>query len=163
MGARAIKQCYSCKEKFRREELVEYAGPNTNTTHSYCPQCLVEREARDRFSIKVCKIFGLKAPGPRIWTERKRLQDVYGYTDNIIIDCLEYIYNVEHKKKLSESLCLVTPASVDKMIKWKHREQVKGNQLAVAYQTQINEHIVPVKENTTSKKENWNPDEWLED
>jgi hypothetical protein len=49
------------------------------------------------------------------------------------------------------------------MIKWKRREQVKSYQLATAYQTQINDHMVLVKENTTSKKDNWDPDEWLED
>lgn len=105
----------------------------------------------------------MKAPGPRIWTERKRLRDNYGYTDDVIINCLDYIYNIEHKKKLSESLCLITPISVDKMMKWKHKEQIKSNQLTAAYQTQVNEHIVSIQENITSKKENWNPDEWLED
>ena len=122
MASRAIKQCYSCKEKFRREELVGYAGPNTNTIHSYCPQCLAAKEARDKFSIEVCRIFGLKAPGPRIWTERKRLQEKYGYTDDIIIECLNYLYNIKHKKKLSESLCLVSPISIDEMMRWKRYE-----------------------------------------
>ena len=163
MATRATKQCHVCKQTFRREELVDYAGLNAKTAYSYCPKCLAEKQSKEKFSIKVCQIFGLKAPGPRIWTERKRLQDNYGYTDDVIIDCLEYIYNVEKTKKLAESLCLVNPISVNKMKHWKNSEQQKACAVIAASQTQIQEHIVPIKENTTSNKTNWNPDEWLED
>ena len=79
MAGRAVKKCYGCKQEFRSEELVYYASPTANTGYNYCPKCLAEKQARERFSYKVCSIFGLKAPGPRIWTERKRLYEKYGY------------------------------------------------------------------------------------
>jgi DNA-directed RNA polymerase subunit RPC12/RpoP len=162
MSERTYK-CYSCKEQFPKSQLTSYATLRSKTAYNYCPECLKEKRARELFSEKVCAIFGLKAPGQRIWTERKRLIENYGYTDNTIIECLDYIYKVEHKKKLAESLCLVNPISVNKMKHWKNSEQQKACAVIAASKTQIQEHIVPIKENTTSNKTNWNPDEWLED
>ena len=160
---RKVKQCYECKVQFRREELIDYAAPGTKTMHSYCAKCLAEKHAREAFANKVCTIFGLKAPGPRIWKERERLQNNYGYTDQIIIDCLDYIYYVEKKKKLAESLCLVQPYMVEKMMRYKTTKEHEAANIARAAQTEVKEYIVPIKENTSIKKESWDPDEWLED
>ena len=163
MGVRAVKQCHICKEKFRREELIDYAAPGTKSMYSYCPECFKKKQAKERFSNKVCSIFGLKSPGPRIWKERQRLQDTYGYTDDTIIDCLDYIYCVEKKKKLAESLCLVQPYMVEKMMKYKARKEHEAMNIVRAAKTEVKEYIVPIKENTTKKKESLNPDDWLED
>lgn len=159
--AKLTKQCYSCKQQFRKSELVDYCSINSNTLHSYCPKCLAEKQERDLFSQKVCQIFGIKSPTPQIWTERKRLREKYGYTDSIIIDCLDYIYNVEKIKKKSETLYFVTPSMIEKMRQWKQAEQQRNNGIIAAYQTKYNEYIVPIKENNTSNKTNWNPDDWL--
>lgn len=126
------KMCHGCREQFRREELIDYASPGSVTMYSYCPKCLKEKQDREKFSDKVCSIFGIKSPGPRIWTERKRLQDKYGYTDDVIVHCLDYIYNVEKKKKYTESLCLVTPPMVEKAQRWQKTEETKANLLAQA-------------------------------
>ena len=115
MPKTSTKQCYGCKQTFLKTELIDYTPIAAKISHSYCPACLKEKQAKDNFSMKVCSIFQLKSPGPRIWNERKRLIDKYGYTDEIIIDCLDYIYNVEHAAKLAESLCLVNPTTVAKM------------------------------------------------
>lgn len=158
------KQCYLCKQEFKKEELVDYASENAKIMHSYCPKCLKEKQEKDRFANVVCKIFGIKAPGPRIWTERKRLIETYGYTDNIIINCLEYIYNIEKKKKLAESLCLVKPPMVEKMMQYKREEERKQKIMIAAMKnsTQMKTYVVPVKENNIKKQE-WDSDEWLDD
>lgn len=163
MSARAIKQCCMCKEKFRREELIDYAAPGTKTMLSYCTKCLKEKQAREAFSNKVCMIFGLKSPGPRIWSERKRLQDTYGYTDETIINCLDYIYYVEKKKKLAESLCLVQPYMVEKMMRYQACQKREAANIVQAAQGKVREHVVQIKENTTKKQESWDPDDWLDD
>lgn len=160
---KSILKCYGCKENFRREELVSYASANSNTFHNYCLKCLKEKQDRENFSNKVCQIFGLKAPGPRIWTERKRLQDKYGYTDNVIIDCLEYIYNVERKKKLADSLCLVSPITVNKMIKYKQAQETEARQIIEAMRMEQTEQIVSIRESNTEHKTKWNPDDYLDD
>lgn len=157
-----VKQCFSCKEKFNKQELVDYASPYAKILHSYCPKCLKEKQAKDRFSDKVTLIFGIKAPGGRIWTERKRLIEKYGYTDDILIDCLDYIYKVEKKKVLAESLCLITPATVDKMRQYKREQEKQSLSLAAATNTSTQEYIVPIQENHKKNIINYDLDEWLD-
>lgn len=156
-------KCYSCKEKFPKSQLTSYATIRSKTAYNYCPECLKEKRARESFSEKVCAIFGLKAPGPRIWTERKRLMDNFGYTDNTIIECLDYIYKVERKKKLAESLCLVNPTTVEKMMQYKRMQERKNNNIIAAMQTPTQEFVVPINENTSKKDGKWDSDEWLDE
>ena len=124
------KQCYECKQQFRREELVDYASPKAKITHSYCRACLEKKQARDNFSAKVSEIFGIKSPGPRIWTERKRLFETYGYTDDTIIDCLDYLYKVEKYKKFVESIALVTPTTVERAQRYKKKKEQETDKQA---------------------------------
>lgn len=141
------RKCFGCKQDFRKTELIQYASVNAQTAQWYCQNCLKEKQDREKFSNKVCNIFGIKTPGPRIWTERKRLIDTYGYTDDLIIDCLDYIYNVEQKKKISETLALVNPSSMDKMLQWKRVQNNKAQSIINAItNTQITEYVVPIKE-----------------
>ena len=154
------KQCYSCKQEFRKTELIDYAPPGTKSMHSYCPKCLEEKHSRENFSYKVCKIFGIKAPGPIIWTQRKRLKETYAYSDEIIIDCLDYLYNIKGMKKLSESLVLVTPEAVNEMMKYK---QKKTEQLVKSMNMETKEYVVPIQKAKERKKVIWDSDDWLDD
>ena len=157
-----VKQCFSCKQQFRREELVDYASNQSTQLHSYCPTCLAEKQERDRFSDAVCSIFGLKKPGPRIWTERKRLHEKYGYTDATIIDCLDYLYKEMGTKKFAESLCMITPTNVENMLRYKERKRMEAINVAAAMQTQYTEYVVPIEEKKKEKKL-MNPDDYLYD
>ena len=143
--------------------MVQYAGLNAANAHWYCPTCLKEKHERELFSEKVCEIFGLKTPGPIIWTQRKQLKEKYGYTDNIIIDCLDYIYNVRHYKKLSESLCLVKPTMVMEMKKYKSAQSAKSGGIIAAMRTGLEHEQGTIQENTTSNKTEYSIDEILGD
>ena len=148
------RKCAGCKQDIRKEEMVEYFSPSGKTSHWFCPACLKEKQERERFSNKVCEIFGIQSPGPIIWTQRKRLQDTYGYTDDAIIDCLDYIYNVVKLDKLSESLVLVNPRNMNNMKAWRADRQARAGSIAAAIaNTPLHEYIVPIKENKTKKKE----------
>ena len=161
---RATKQCYSCKQVFRREELVDYASPRAKNLQSYCPKCLKEKQEKDKFTDAVCFIFGIKMPGGRIWRDRRNLIDQYGYTDQTIIDCLDYLYNVKKMKKLSESLYLINPPIVNEMLQYKKQQAVEAQKLASAMQQKEKEFIVPVqKKKKQIKKVEYDPDEWLDD
>lgn len=150
---RLTRQCAGCKESFRKEELVQYFSSTGKTSAWYCHDCLLEKQAREKFFLKVCQIFCLKAPGPRIWTERKRLRDKYGYTDDTIVDCLDYIYNVQKKDKLTESLALVNPTSVAAMKKWKSQKKALGGSLiAAASQSQVQEKVIDIPEDINQKR-----------
>lgn len=153
--------CFDCKKEFPKEQMVEYASITSNYMHWYCKACLEKKQARDNFSMTVCQIFGLKTPGPRIWREREAIMKKYGYTDSTIIDCLEYVYNVEKKKKLSESLYFVTPPMVEKAKRWKKSEEYKAMELARATQMSFHERFVQVQENTQSNKKIFNADDYL--
>ena len=164
--ARETYKCYGCKQIFKSGDLIEYASSRAKKMQRYCTKCLQEKKDSDFFSDKICEIFGIKAPGPIIYTQRKRIKEEYGYTDQTIIDCLEYIYKIENKKKISESLYFVKPEYVNKMLKYKNQENSKQNRIATAaagFQTQL--YIVPIKENDNiiTKTQYENIDDWLED
>ena len=148
------KKCAGCKQEFHKDELIQYASLSGKTTYWFCKECYAEKLAREKFSDKVCEIFGIKSPGPRIWTERTRLINTYGYTDDAIVDCLDYIYNVVKKNKLAESLALVNPRSMANMKSWRATKQAQAGSIAAAMvTTETKEYIVPIQENNTKKQE----------
>lgn len=158
-------KCFECKQDFNKESLVSYTSPLSTTSHNYCKNCLLQRQSRDYFSMSVCRIFGIKAPGPRIWTERKRLIEKYGYTDETLIDCLNYLYNIEKKQKLRESLCLINPESINRMMQYKEKESDKWKNIAQAIQQKVIETPVTIKENDNKRWKtsySLNPDDWLD-
>lgn len=157
------RKCYNCKESFLKTSMTEIFSASGKTSQWYCAKCANEKHAREAFFNKVCQIFGLKAPGPRIWTERKRLQDTYGYTDNTIIDCLDYIYNIKKMKKLSESLALIQPSMVDEMLAYKKQEENESNKIVASMDTTMREYVVPLPKRKEIKKEIMNPDDFLSD
>ena len=148
------RKCYGCKQDILKDEMVQYSTVSGKTSYWYCRDCYEEKIARERFQNKVCEIFGIKTPGPLIWTQRKRLQDEYGYTDDAIVDCLDYIYNVEHMNKLKESLGLVNPRSMNNMKAWRAQKKAKVSSLAAAIaNTEMKEYIVPIQEKKKKKEE----------
>ena len=148
------RKCAGCKQDIRKEEMVEYFSPSGKTSHWFCPACLKEKQERERFSNKVCEIFGIQSPGPIIWTQRKRLQDTYGYTDDAIVDCLDYIYNEKKMNKLAESLALVNPRSMAEMKAWRSNRKAQASGIAASIaNTEMKEYAAPVRENKTKKKE----------
>ena len=157
------KMCYTCRTVFPRSELIDYAAPGTTTIHSYCEACYQEKLNKEKFSNKVCQIFGIKSPGPLIWTQRLKLKNDYGYTDDIIVQCLEYIYNIKKMKKLKESLGLITPYTIEEMKKYNKNQAYKSNMLLNAIKQPKSECQIEIKENIQSTKNDWNPDDWLED
>jgi len=162
VAVRAMHKCHDCKETFRTEDMINYASAGAKTSYWYCKECYNNKIERENFSNKVCEIFGLKAPGAQIWTERKRLRNTYGYSDNILVECLDYLYKVEKKKKLVDSLTLIKPATVEKMLDWKKHQSNKAEAFIRAINTQTTEYIVPIKENK-STKQILNADDFLQD
>ena len=158
------RKCYGCKQDIRKDEMIQYGSLSGKTTYWFCKTCYEEKLARERFQLKVCQIFGLKSPGPLIWTQRKHLKDTYGYTDDAIVDCLDYIYNVEHMQKLKESLGLVGPRSMNNMKAWRADQKARaGSIVASIAQTQTKEYLVPIQEKKREKKKINLDDALLED
>ena len=148
------RKCYGCGQDIRKEEMIQYSTPSGKTSYWFCKDWYEDKLAREKFQAKVCEIFGIKSPGPLIWTQRKRLKDEYGYTDDAIVDCLDYIYNVEHMNKLKESLGLVNPRSMINMKAWRANKKAQASSIAAAIaNTEMKEYIVPIREHKKRKKE----------
>ena len=148
------RKCHGCKQDIRKDEMIQYSTLSGKTSYWFCKQCYEDKMARERFQTKVCQIFGIKTPGPLIWTQRKHLQDTYGYTDDAIVDCLEYIYNVEHMNKLKESLGLINPKSMANMKAWRADKKARAGSIAAAIANmETKEYVVPVQEHKKEKKE----------
>ena len=148
------RKCYGCKQVINKSEMLQYSSPSGKTSYWFCKDCYEEKLARERFQTKVCQIFGLKSPGPVIWTQRKKLRDEYGYTDDAIVDCLEYIYNVKHMNKLVESLGLVGPRSMMEMKAWRADKKARASSIVAAIaNTETHEYVVPIQEKKKIKKE----------
>ena len=148
------RKCHGCGQEIHKDEMIQYSTLSGKTSYWFCKECYEEKLARERFQMKVCQIFGIKSPGPLIWTQRKKLRDEYGYTDDAIVDCLEYIYNVEHMNKLKESLGLVGPRSMNNMKAWRADKNARASSIAAAMvNTETKEYVVPVQEHKKIKKE----------
>ena len=148
------RTCAGCKQQIHKSEMLQYASATGKTLQWYCKDCYEEKIAREKFSKKVCQIFQLKSPGPIIWTQRKRLRDKYGYTDDTIIDCLDYLYEVKHMDKLSETLVLVNPRNVSAMRSWKATQKALGGRLiAASGLTEVQEKIVDIPESKPFREE----------
>ena len=156
------KRCWKCHDNFRKDELIDYCAPGYKTYHSYCKKCLKEQQDFDALKLKIVSIFGNDQKlWPRIMRDRKRIIIKYGYTDNTISDCLDYLYNVLKLKVLSKSLCLVTPTNVEKMKQYKRQQSAAAGQLAAAAAIEIVEKPVSIRENIDEEQEE-NLDEWFE-
>ena len=148
------RKCYGCKQDIRKDEMIQYSTLSGKTSYWFCKSCYEEKMARERFQVKVCQIFGIKAPGPVIWTQRKRLRDEYGYTDDAIVDCLDYIFNVQHRSILAESLGLVNPKTMSQMKAWRADQKARAGSITAAIANmETKEYVVPIRENTKKKEE----------
>lgn len=107
MALRPNLMCYKCKNAFPRDSLINYKNQN------YCPECHKLKLADEAFADFVCRLFKLKAPGPVIYSQRRRLKETLGLTDGQIMKTLHYIYNVRQVKRTTETLGLVTPENVE--------------------------------------------------
>lgn len=148
------RKCAGCKQEILKDEMIQYTSLSGKTSCWLCKECYEDKLSREKFQMKVCEIFGIKSPGPLIWTQRKRLRNTYGYTDDAIVDCLEYIYKVKHMKILKESLGLVNPRSMEEMKKWRAGKNAQASGIAAAIaNTETKEYIVPIRENTRKREE----------
>lgn len=148
------RKCHGCGQSIRKDEMVQYSSASGKTSYWFCRDCYEEKLARDRFQTKVCEIFGIQSPGPIIWTQRKRLIDIYGYTDDAIVDCLDYIYHVKHMNKLKESLGLVGPRSMEEMKRWRAYKQGQASSIVAAIaNTEVIKEVVPISVQKNIKKE----------
>ena len=150
---RLTRKCAGCGQDIRKDEMIEYSSISGKTSKWFCRACYEEKIGREKFANRICQIFGLKSPGPVIWTQRKKLQEEFGYTDDIILDTLDYVYNVKKIKKLSETLYFVRPTIVNEMKQWKNNKELQAGGIAAATkQMVVHEYIISVNDKKKERK-----------
>ena len=150
--------CYKCKKKFKKNDLISYCAPGCKTFHNYCKNCLEEKKKNEYFVNEICRIFGLKKPGPRIYAEKKRL-NANGFSDEMILLTLQYIYDVKKTPKLSETLYLVNITNFNKAKSFYSNATEEKDTKKIKYSYFKDEE----KEESLFKIEEDNPDDFLGD
>ena len=161
-----IIKCHKCRQDFRADQLIKYKTVFGEKSYSYCPKCLEWVQADERFRVEVCRIFGLKGPqvGGHINKQRKKLVEEYGITEDTIVECLRYVYDIKKIPPLEETLYFVTPAMIAEMNKYKTAQKAEGNSLAQAMTTTtVTEHVVPEKKEIKETKPEFNFDSFFDD
>ena len=159
------RTCYKCHIVDLKENMISV---NDNGKAPFiCIKCHNEKVMREKFSDAVCHIFGIKAPG-NLWKERNKIIKEYGYTDQIILDTLEYLYNIKGWKVYGPKIInLITPPNVEAMMKYKRRKDYEENKIVSAFVAGINNKTQPLRVHIKEKikeKPNWDiDDEFFDD
>ena len=78
-----------CKQDVNKEDVVRISNYN------YHPHCAEQKKEKDELTDFICKLFGFKAPGPRIYAQIKKFVNDNGYTYKEIRLTLDYFFNVK--------------------------------------------------------------------
>lgn len=158
-------KCYKCGEQFPRGDLVEYVTMRAKNPHRYCPKCLKEIKATENFYKKISEFYKNDISWATINKRKTALYETYGYTDQTIIDCLEYAYTVKGYVVLEKALGIVKPPLVEEMLQYKRAKEFKENQIVNAIIDGTNKKNLPqikVRENMKPrKKSTWDDENFL--
>ena len=149
--AKETKQCYACKQQFRKSELIDYASLRAKILHSYCKKCLEQRMAKDRYKEGIYKLFGMM-PMAKANSQKKRLQEKYGYTDDVILDTIFYAFNIKGLKPIADekygpSIGFINPSLVDEMSKYKRAGEGRKNLIDNLSNAKYKYEYIDIKEN----------------
>lgn len=158
-------KCYKCGEQVPRGDLVEYTSMRSKNPHRYCPKCLKAVQDAERFYNKIVEFYKDDISWATINKKRTALYETYGYTDQTIIDCLEYAYKVKGYVVLEKVLGIVKPPLVEEMLQYKRAKDFKENKIVDAIISSANAKFLPrikVRENTKPKpKSSWDDEDYL--
>lgn len=142
--------CSVCKERAKKETMIEYKSKK------YCLHCYEEKTERERFINYICRLYGIKSPGPLIYSQRKRLRETYGYTDDVLIKTLYYMFEVKNMNKSYESLGLINPANVNEALEYYKNQNIKQSSILQKIE-QSHDNIkiinIPLKEKKEKEQE----------
>lgn len=126
MADNGTRKCAGCKEFFLKEEMIFKPNKTGNSGRYYCKQCSEIKNKRNSFDNEICRIFGLKKPGPKIQAQRSNLKKNYDISDETIIEALNYCINIK-KIYLDVSLGIVTPELIEEMNDYKVTKEKNEN------------------------------------
>ena len=159
-------KCYKCGEQVPRGDLVEYVTKRSKNPHRYCPTCLKTILDAENFCDKITEFYKDNISWPTINKRKRLLYETYGYTDQTIIDCLEYAYKVKGYVVLEKVLGIIKPPLVEEMLQYKKVQDFKENQIvnAIIDNTNKTQNLpqIKIRENMRPKKKStWDDDNFL--
>lgn len=112
--AKSVK-CHMCGEQVLVSERVA-----DDQGFWYHPDCLDLQLKRTELLNYICMLFGLKKPGPVVFTQLKRFTQNLGYTYDGILKALKYHYEIQHgdKEKANEAIGIVPYIYDESMNYW---------------------------------------------
>lgn len=141
--------CVNCHQKFSRKEIVNFNGKNL------CFECHKEASEKNAFDIFICQLFGLKKPGPKIYSQRKNLLE-RGYSLNAIRQTLDYLFNIKglSKKEATIGILLTNPEYFDEAKEYyrKENQNIENWSIAAQEQAAAKRFIVPIRESVKEQK-----------
>lgn len=158
-------KCYKCGEQIPRGDLVEYTSMRSKNPHRYCPKCLKTIQDAEQFYNKVAEFYKDDISWAAINKRKNILYETYGYTDQTIIDCLEYAYKIKGYVVLEKVLGIVKPPLVEEMLQYKRAKDTKENKIVNAIIEGTKKQNFPkikIRENIKQPKE-WNIDDYFFD
>lgn len=159
-------KCHKCGEQFPRDDLVEYVTRRAINPQRFCPQCLKKIQEEEYFYKRITEFYKDDISWSTINKRRKALYETYGYTDNTIIDCLEYAYTVKGYVVLEKILGIVKPPLVEEMLQYKREKEFKENKIVNAIIDSFTDTRelpkIHVRENMKPKKKTtWDDENYL--
>ena len=112
----------------------------------YCPDCYKDKIEREKFYQYICELFGIRAPGPKIYAQRRKIKENYGFTDETIMKTLDYLFKVKKMDKGFESIGLVNPKTVDEA-----KDYYESKKVVVVNENKVEKIIVPTNDNKKKK------------
>lgn len=98
-----MAKCALCGCDIDKKDIVRYKEKN------YHPKCYEENKDREELSTYICRLFSLKAPGPRNYSLIKKYHFENGYSYRGMINSLEYFFEIKNnkKEKANESIGII--------------------------------------------------------
>ena len=120
-----VYKCFECKENVLADDAVKADG------HCFHPKCYGIVLDKKNLMAYICKLFGLKSPGPVIYSQRKTFMEKYKYTDAGMLKTLQYLYEVQKTKieGAKERIGLI-PYAYDEAQEYFKKEGIKKQEIA---------------------------------
>jgi SPBc2 prophage-derived uncharacterized protein yorH len=157
-----LVKCAGCGLQVDKNEAIRYKDKN------FHKKCYEIQKDKDEIFKYVCELFGLKKPGPVIYSQLKRFMEKYPhYTYKGILNSLVYFYDVKHssKKKSNEAIGIV-PYVYDEA--QEYFNTVEKKKIAIANKIEKQLEVKPEikiikKDNEVKKMKIYNLEDFLED
>lgn len=160
-NAKSVK-CHMCGEQVLVSERVA-----DEQGFWYHPNCLDLQLKREELLNYICMLYGLKKPGPVVFTQLKRFTQNLGYTYDGILKALKYHYEIQHgdKEKANEAIGIV-PYIYDESMNYWNFIHTKQKQIIEDIEPTLNPPKIKISiqsDKPKRMKEKYNFDDLLND